>query len=151
MRLRRTQSADELRALRAQVLRPGRPLSESIYPGDDDSRAWHGLLEVRSEAPGLFLTIAVASFLPEPFSLEPKLSAMRLRGMATQPDHRGQGLGRRLLDCGLNDLRQGGIEVVWCNARVAAHSFYLRAGFQHRSEIFEMPGIGPHTLMSISL
>ena len=37
--------------------------------------------------------------------------------------------------------------LVWCNARVAATSFYERAGFVGRDDLFDLPGIGVHRRM----
>jgi predicted GNAT family N-acyltransferase len=42
---------------------------------------------------------------------------------------------------------QGGGEL-WCNARVPALGFYLRAGFEVEGDEFEIDGIGPHVVVT---
>ena len=50
-------------------------------------------------------------------------AAFRLRGMATDLDARGSGLGRALLDACLDHVRARGASVLWCDARVGAVGF----------------------------
>jgi len=73
--------------------------------------------------------------------------AWRVRGMATDPAHRGRGVGGAILDALVDHARAQGATRVWCNARTPALSLYARAGFEPESEEFEIPGIGPHFVM----
>ncbi|MGI8983191.1 MAG: GNAT family N-acetyltransferase, partial [Acidimicrobiales bacterium] len=41
----------------------------------------------------------------------------------------------------------GGAEL-WCNARMSAVGFYLRAGFEVVSDEFDVAGIGAHVVMA---
>ena len=75
--------------------------------------------------------------------------AWRVRGMATDPQHRGQGAGAQILDRLVEHAREQGATRVWCNARTPALSLYERAGFERESEEFEIPGIGPHFVMAL--
>lgn len=72
----------------------------------------------------------------------------RVRGMATAPEYRGRGAGGAILAALVDHARAQGATLVWCNARTPALSLYLRAGFETRSEEFEIPGIGPHFVMA---
>jgi GNAT superfamily N-acetyltransferase len=67
--------------------------------------------------------------------------------MATDPAHRGRGVGGAILDALVDHARAQGATRVWCNARTPALSLYARAGFEPESEEFEIPGIGPHFVM----
>jgi GNAT superfamily N-acetyltransferase len=78
--------------------------------------------------------------------------AWQLRGMATDPDFRGAGVGTRLLahaEAALakrSDFRQ-----IWCNARSAAVGFYRKQGWTVVSDEFQIPGVGPHYKMTKTL
>jgi ribosomal protein S18 acetylase RimI-like enzyme len=71
----------------------------------------------------------------------------RLRAMAVREGYRGQGFGDAIVDAGLNHLRELGVEVVWCDARVAALNFYRRLQFEELEEEYEIPIIGLHRFM----
>ena len=125
------------RSLRQAVLRPHQPAAEL---------AAH-------EVAGTFAVgafdreelIAVGLIAPDG---EP--GGWRVRGMATAPGLRGQGLGARVLDALIDAARRRGAERLWCNARSGAREFYERAGFAVEGAEFELPEIGPHFLMSRS-
>ena len=116
--------AAETHDLRRRVLRDGRS-EHLVFPEDDRPGAFH--LGARAAPDGPL--VAVASFAPEPTPHRPGRSAVRLRGMVTEPDRQGQGLGRALLDQAVDRLRAGGAEVLWANARDSALGFYHRLGF----------------------
>jgi len=71
----------------------------------------------------------------------------RLRAMAVREGYRGQGFGDSIVEAGLNHLRELGVEVVWCDARVAALNFYRRLQFEEFEEEYEIPIIGLHRFM----
>lgn len=71
----------------------------------------------------------------------------RLRAMAVREGYRGQGFGDAIIEAGLNHLRKLGVEVVWCDARVAALNFYRRLHFNELEEEYEIPIIGMHRFM----
>jgi predicted GNAT family N-acyltransferase len=134
-------SPAEVLPLRSQILRPGRPIEECIWPGDDWPDSIHLGALVEGQLAG------IASFYRE---AHPQLSAQlpyRLRGMATVESMRNQHLGTRLLKFGIHKIRDAGADLVWCNARVGVVGFYLRQGFIQVGEPFDMPTVGPHVLM----
>ncbi|MGH9046294.1 MAG: GNAT family N-acetyltransferase [Acidimicrobiales bacterium] len=120
-----------VRPLRAEVRRAGRPPETAVLPGDDHPLARHVALRIGGEV------MAVGTVIPEAPPWAPELTAAwRLRGMATRDGQRG----RRLGDTVLRELivyatEQRG-DYVWCAARVAATTFYARAGLVARGEIF---------------
>jgi GNAT superfamily N-acetyltransferase len=135
--------------LRQEVLRPGRAVRDCIYPGEDDPRAAHVAALRRGQAPDAdLLVLAVGVVMPEPPSWEPAADdGWRIRGMATGPDVRGQGVGHRVLDQLIDHVATAGGGLLWCNARTPALTFYQRAGFRVRGDVFELPEIGPHRVM----
>jgi GNAT superfamily N-acetyltransferase len=75
----------------------------------------------------------------------------RIRGMATVAHARGGGVGTALLAGLLKHAMDAGATRVWCNGRTPARSLYERAGFRVISEEFEIPGIGMHFVMEMTL
>lgn len=127
--------------LRQKVLKPFLHADDCVNPGDDAPTTFHlGLFHERK-------LVTVCTFLNEP---HPEFSAgnpFRLRGMATDQNYNGQGFGRILLQHGTSLLRQKYSDLLWCNAREKAFSFYQKLGFEFRGPQFEMDRIGPHKIM----
>jgi ribosomal protein S18 acetylase RimI-like enzyme len=77
--------------------------------------------------------------------------AWRIRGMATEPAARGRGAGSAVLAALIDHAVTNGATRIWCNARIAARSLYERAGLRVVSEEFDVPRIGPHYVMELTL
>jgi len=144
VRIAAINAADTL-AVRRPVLRPGRPPEDARYAGDDDV----GTLHLGALVDGRL--VAVATIIRQPPVGEDDPGAWRVRGMATLPEHRGRGLGARLLDALVEHARGSGGGWVWCTARIGAVSLYRRAGFEPEGAPFEIPGIGQHLILRKSL
>jgi ribosomal protein S18 acetylase RimI-like enzyme len=131
--------------LRAAVLRPnGDP---AAMAGDDEP----GTLHLAARTPDGRI-VGVVRFSPAPCPWRPDARApWQLRGMATDPEVRGAGAGRALVDEGLRRMAERGADLVWCHARVPAAGFYERMGFVVVTESYEKPRIGAHVGMLISL
>lgn len=71
----------------------------------------------------------------------------RLRAMATHPDMRGAGAGKAVVNAALEQVKNLGKDVLWCDARKVALGFYGRMGFDRIDEWYEVRNIGPHQLM----
>ena len=130
----------ELVDLRHAVLRQGLPRAEALFPGDDAPTSRHY---------GAFRggkVVCCATLHASEWEAEP---AWQLRGMATAPQARRTGLGRRVLKLIEDDLRghAGGVLLLWCNARVPAVPFYREMGWEVVSAEFEIPTAGPHVRM----
>jgi GNAT superfamily N-acetyltransferase len=128
--------------LRRAVLRGGRPVP---LPGDEAPSFHVGVYDE-----GVLL--ATGNVRPEPAPRLPGTEPApgqdwRVRGMATDPAHRGRGAGTLVLDALVRHARDQGGEVLWCNARTPAQGFYERAGLQTRGEPWVDPEIGPHVMM----
>lgn len=136
---------DDTWPLRQKLLRPGRPLDEVKFEGDDDEQTFHL---------GAFIDnklVSVASFYYQKHLELEGDHHYRLRGMATHPDHQCKGLSRELLNVAFPIIKQNFCSLVWCNAREEAIGFYEKAGFSVKRGPFEIEGIGPHYLMYKSL
>ncbi|HRX84490.1 MAG TPA: GNAT family N-acetyltransferase [Phycisphaerae bacterium] len=133
---------DVVRPLRHSVLRTGRPFSTCIWDGDDLPDTRHFAACSGDEVVG------IATLLHRPHAAAPGAGAWQLRGMATDPQHQGRGIGAALLAFLLDHChRRDGGTVVWCNARVGASGFYRRHGFEIVGDEFVIPEIGPHYVM----
>lgn len=102
-----------------------------IFDGDDDPSTFH-LAAMNHEG----RIVGIASWLLRPSPDEPQSCALQLRGMATAPTVRGTGIGRNLLDVGIDHARNHDISFVWANARDSALGFYERHGFRVVGEGF---------------
>ena len=70
--------------------------------------------------------------------------AYRLRGMATHPNFRRQGMARTMMLQAMADIQKLGCDLLWCKARLVAIDFYESLGFIKTGPIYEIEGIGPH-------
>jgi predicted GNAT family N-acyltransferase len=111
--------AAETHPLRRAVLRndmPGRPVG---FDGDDLPGTMH--LGVRA---GTAL-VAISTWIPNSYGTEP---AVQLRGMATDPQLQGRGVGGILVEAGCRRAATVA-PLVWARARDSALNFYMRHGF----------------------
>jgi ribosomal protein S18 acetylase RimI-like enzyme len=132
-------SIPETRPLRHAVLRPHQSIEAIIAHELPDTFAVGGFDDAQR-------LIAVGFVSPDGGP-----GAWRVRGMATAPESRGQGAGSAVLTALVEHARSRGANRVWCNARIAARTLYERAGFQVTSEQFDIPDIGPHCVMELTL
>lgn len=137
------------RPLRHSVLRPSQPPETLVYPGDDHVLALHvGAFDPAGEL------VCVASVtpgdLPEKFAQpgDDRRAPWQLRGMATRPDVRGQGVGGAVLKAIIGHAAAHAGSVLWCNGRIPAVDFYLRHGFIRRGEEYVLPVTGAHYFLT---
>lgn len=138
-------SAEVVRPLRQEVLRPGHTHEALVFSGDEDPETLHASISVEDTVVG------VASVLHDPHPNDPRPGDWRIRGMATSPEQRNLGIGAALLAACEAHARDHGATRLWCNARVRARAFYERGGLIVEGGAFEIPTIGPHYLMSKTL
>ena len=134
----RAAARDELLDLRHRVLRPGKPRATAYFPGDDEPTTRH-YAAVREG-----VVVGCATLVASTLDGAP---AWQLRAMATAPELRGQGVGRRLLEGAAREVAATGVRQFWCNARTSAVSFYARLGWIAYGDEFDIPEIGPHFKM----
>ena len=127
--------------LRLQVLRPGGVIEDCQWPQDRAEGSFHLAAQIGEHR------VSIASFQVEKHPSLKGWKQYRLRGMATHPDLRGQGAGRRIVLFALDHLKAQHADLLWCHAREEAIPFYRALGFEGVGERFEIPGIGPHLTM----
>jgi GNAT superfamily N-acetyltransferase len=126
---------DRIVDLRHRVLRAGLPADTARFDGDEEPGTIH-LAAVDSG-----VVVGCATLVRRPIDGR---DAWQLRGMATAPTHRGQGLGAALLE----QVHRLAMNVpLWCNARLHAIAFYERHGWRCVSDVFDIPTAGPHRRM----
>ena len=137
-------SAAETLWIRQQVLRPNLGVDQCHFEGDQDEASFHfGAIKE-----GSVIGIATVMVNRSPELTEITEQQYRLRGMAVLPEYRDRGIGGAILKACLQEVRQRGGSLFWCNARVTAAKFYTAAGFLKTSETaFEITDVGPHFLM----
>jgi predicted GNAT family N-acyltransferase len=127
-------------ALRASVLRPGRPPASARFDGDDAPTAMHFAAYDRADR-----IVGVVAVLPE--ATPDGEPGRRLRGMAVHADERRSGVGRALLVRVLDGVARLGGGLLWCQARLPAAGFYAAGGFVPVGEPWRDPVFGPHIRM----
>jgi predicted GNAT family N-acyltransferase len=142
---------EQVLPLRAKVLRPHHPLMDCVFDSDHVALAGH----FGAGAPDGEI-LSVGTIYPEAFPgrSDEGTEFWRLRGMATDDNARGQGLGARILHSCTEHVRKHRSHpktVIWAHARTGALKFYRRHGFQTVGEEYNMPGIGPHYLIVLDL
>jgi GNAT superfamily N-acetyltransferase len=131
--------------IRHKMLRPNGTLEDCIFQGDGDELTFHLGAFVDKKL------VSVASFYFEKHPNFSDLYQYRLRGMATLPEFQGQGLSSALLRTAFPVIKQNQCSLLWCNAREKAQGFYSKVGFTPTGDLFTIPQIGKHQLMSIKI
>lgn len=144
MEVRRIKAIDT-HHIRHLMLRPHGTIEDCIFQGDSDELTFHLGAFVDGKL------VSVASFYFESSPQFPDQFQYRLRGMATLPEFQGQGLSFALLRTAFPVIKQNQCTLLWCNAREKALGFYTKVGFVQTGELFPLPHIGNHALMSIKI
>lgn len=131
--------------IRSAELRQGLPLETCKFEGDNELYTFHLGCFVDNELASIgsfYLFNTNKILLP--------VSQYQLRGMATLEKFRGKGLGlgRNIIATAREYLSERDCHLLWCNARESAIVFYEKVDFQKNSEMFDIPDVGPHVIMS---
>lgn len=131
-----------IRPLRFRVLWPHKSsVVECVLAIDTALDTFHCAVKQHGEV------VACCTLYPESCERFPGTGVYRLRAMATAPEVRGQGAGKRMLQFALEECVRRGAQLVWCDARLKAVPFYHALGFDALPEVYEVPLIGPHQFM----
>jgi len=133
--------AEKIRSLRHSELRKGQPFSTTSYLLDNDKNTFHMACMLNDQV------VTCATFYPEETEKITSDNPYRLRGMATDANFRRKGFGRELMEASFQKLKLFKADILWCNARLVAISFYKSLGFKIIGEIFDIKDIGPHYYM----
>lgn len=117
-------TAEETHPLRRRVLRDGTRSDVLVFDGDELADTFH--LGYRTADGAL---VGIATWMLRAYPDRPAVVGYQLRGMATDPAHRGAGAAAAMLAAGLDRCRSLGAGLVWARARDTALGFYERHGF----------------------
>jgi GNAT superfamily N-acetyltransferase len=128
--------------LRSRILRPGQNIELCHFLEDDFESTFHLGITIDNQI------VCNGTFMENtnPLFSEFK-NQYRLRGMATDLKFQSQGYGQLILQKAEEILSQKKCELLWCNARQSAFSFYEKCGFQYRGDLFDIESVGPHKVM----
>lgn len=108
--------------LRRSVLRDGTPSDVVAFDGDDLESTFHLGIEADDEV------VAISTWIQRDF---PDIdfpmhtgNTFQVRGMAIAPQRRGTGLGRILLEAGIELCHHRHATMVWARARDSSLGFY---------------------------
>ncbi len=136
--------------LRHRILRAGLPIETARFEGDLGPHTTHYAAFHRDDdKKPIGRPICCASFMLNPYD---KIPAWQLRGMATEQDYQGRGVGEQLLATAIKELgshpEYAYVEMMWCNAREPAVRFYEKNGWKRVSDVFDIQTAGPHIKMT---
>ena len=130
-------AADTL-PLRQEVLRPGQPVQACIFDLDLAAHSTHfGAFQNHD-------LVGIASIFREGREEGDSVAEWRIRGMAVSPQLQSRGIGNLLLKECVSFAAIMAADIIWCNARTSALSFYEKQGFLPQGEEFDIPGVGAH-------
>ncbi len=131
--------------IRHLILRPNQKYEDCVFPGDALPKTTHFGAYVDDRL------IGIASVYREILPQRDNRDGWRIRGMATLEKFRGCGIGGQLLEACIRHVESEGGQLMWCNARTPAATFYRHYGFAAVGDEFDITGIGPHFLMTKEL
>lgn len=136
-------SGNECVDLRHRILRPGQPIENCIYAGDDSDNSFHiGIVNSDNKI------ICNGTFVQEGHKEFPHaVLAYRLRGMATDTEFQKHGLGRMVIEAAEAELKKRNCDLLWFNGRTSAEGFYKKLGYTSIENVFDIPLAGPHKIM----
>lgn len=135
-------SAIETYNVRQPVLRNGKPIESCVFDGDNLDTTFHlGIYDATDKL------IGVCSFFKNNHKLLSEALQYQLRGMAILDEYQGLGLGTIILTHGETLLKNQSTEIIWCNARENATTFYKKIGYQIIGDSFDIKDIGLHYSM----
>src|ERR1700750_466795 len=111
--------------LRQEVLYPAQKLYEMELEDDND---------------GIHFGAFTQDKLVGIISLFQQGSSFQFRKLAVLPDLQKTGIGNMLLNHVEEFAASEGGTIIWCNARVSAIGFYLKAGYAHTGKLFSKNG-----------
>lgn len=133
--------AEDIRPLRHKMLRQGKEFSTTSYKRDNEEDTFHLGVFVGNEI------VSCATFYPENTDKIHAKNSYRLRGMATHENYSRNGYGMKIMKEAFDILKNRNCDLIWCNARLVAVSFYHSVGMKEIGDLFDISDIGPHYYM----
>ena len=140
---------EAVRPMRHRHLRPDQPEDAVEYKSDDCETCRHF---AAYDGEGNLIGVGTSHHADRVAGQPPFGSpGLRIRGMAVEDDWRGKGVGSALIHAMVDAAVEEGMVEAWANARTAARTLYARAGFKEVSQEFDLPTIGEHVVVAMSL
>ena len=132
--------------VRNSELRPGQPVEQCHFEGDDDATTFHiGAVNSNGEVVGVATVLCSNELRYKQFSSQRQF---QLRAMAVDLEFQRQGIGKTLLTACVEEATKRDGDMFWCNARLVAVDFYRKYGLSVLNDVpFDIQGIGPHHVM----
>ena len=138
-----------VRPLRHKHLRPDQPEDAVCYQSDGEETCCH------FAAKDLDGNVIASGSLNQEDRVagQPPFGhpGMRIRGIAVEDEWRGKGVGAGMVAYLLEYGRTNDLAEAWGNARTENLRFYAKNGFTEVSGPFEIPTIGEHVVVALSL
>ncbi len=140
---------DVVLPLRHKHLRPDQPPDAVVYGSDDCETCRHfAARDAEGRVIGTGTLRQENRVAGQPPFTEP---GMRIRGLTVEDDWRGRGVGAAIVARILEHGREHEMAEAWGNARTENLRFFLKNGFKEVSASFEIPTIGGHVVVALSL
>jgi GNAT superfamily N-acetyltransferase len=97
-------------------------------------------MEMEEDNNGLHFAAFKDNAIVSVVSLFAKGDDYQFRKFAVDDSLQNLGIGRQMLDHITQFAKTNGAKRLWCNARVSAIGFYLKAGFEHTGQLFTRHG-----------
>jgi GNAT superfamily N-acetyltransferase len=97
-------------------------------------------MEMEEDNKGLHFAAFKDNAIVSVVSLFAKGDDYQFRKFAVDDSLQNLGIGRQMLDHITQFAKTNGAKRLWCNARVSAIGFYLKAGFEHTGQLFTRHG-----------
>jgi ribosomal protein S18 acetylase RimI-like enzyme len=127
--------------IRQSVLRPGKPLTECAFDGDNLDSTKHLGLFVNKEICG------ITSIYENKNSKFTEQNQSQIRGMAVLKNHQQLGYGVLLMKQAEEYAISKKADLIWFNAREIAIPFYNKLNYLIIEVPFEIGNIGTHYVM----
>ena len=98
-------------------------------------------IKLENDEKGLHYGIFEKKVLISVISLFIQDDRAQFRKFATLKEEQGKGYGSRLLDYLIEESKDLGVKVLWCNARENKAEYYQRFGFAKTDKTFEKSGV----------
>lgn len=132
-------ASQETLQLRQKALRPCKPIESCYFESDNIESTQHLGAFFENELVGII------SLFRNKHQLFEADNQIQLRGMAIEPHCQKKGIGQKLLLEAIKLTETN--DLIWCNARISASTFYQKNGFMKVSDVFNIENVGPHVVM----
>lgn len=132
----------ECMPLRSVVLRWGQSYDQCTFKEDNDASTFH----LGTTFNGKIVSVGTFIKNSNPAFANHK-SPYQLRGLATDPEARGLGAGKLLLQKVEAILIKKSCQLLWFKAREKAFPFYEKSGYIEVDGVITVSEFGPHKVM----